>query len=171
MHPSRVLILSERALTELPPLEDVAELHTLDVGHNRLTSVPRLPDISGYLYLHDNALRSLPDALCDLARLRYLNVSANPIRALPARIGDMRGLIELRAERCGLTTLPASIGKLHALHELALRDNAIAEPPAEIGELTNLRRLDLRKLGLRWNPGLETPWLEALERRGCVIWR
>ena len=166
MHPSRVLILSERALTELPPLKDVAELHTLDVGHNRLTSVPRLPDISG-----------------------YLNVSANPIRVLPARIGDMRGLIELRAERCGLTTLPASIGKLHALHELALRDNAIAEPPAEIGELPNLRRLDLRnnglrslppsvgelphldKLDLRWNPGLETLWLEALERRGCVIWR
>jgi Leucine-rich repeat (LRR) protein len=75
------------------------------------------------------------------------------------------------------------------LHELALRDNAIADPPAEIGELTSLRRLDLRnnglrslpasvgelphldKLDLRWNPALEAPWLEACERRGCVIWR
>jgi Leucine-rich repeat (LRR) protein len=79
MRPSRVLTLSESALTELPPLDDLTELHTLDVGHNRLTSVPRLPDISGYLYVHDNALPSLPDTLCDLARLRYLNVSANPI--------------------------------------------------------------------------------------------
>jgi len=64
MRTSRVLNLSASALTELPPLGGMTELHMLDVGHNRLTALPPLPEISGYLYLHDNALPSLPDALC-----------------------------------------------------------------------------------------------------------
>jgi hypothetical protein len=38
--------------------------------------------------------------------------------------------------------------------------------PASLAELPHLDKLDLR-----WNQGLNAPWLSALERRGCVVWR
>ncbi len=189
------LLLDRQGLTELPALPaDLVELsawqlRTLDLGHNRLTSLPsRMPDVAEYLYLHDNRLRALPSGLRELRRLRYLNVSGNPLGDLPGGIGELAGLVELRAEGSGLTALPDSIGRLGSLHELSVRDNAITALTPRIGDLTNLRRLDLRnnglralpeeilglpvldKLDLRWNRDLDVPWLAELGRRGCVVW-
>jgi Leucine-rich repeat (LRR) protein len=68
-HPDATsLVLAENDLTALP--ERVGELRRLvmlDLGHNRLTSIPpelgELTGLSELLYLHDNALESLPQAL------------------------------------------------------------------------------------------------------------
>src|SRR5690348_4350999 len=77
-----VLILAETGLSELP--RNVAllrNLQTLDLGHNGLTDLPEelglLTQLSGFLYLHDNRLSSLPDSLNRLEQLQYLNLSGN----------------------------------------------------------------------------------------------
>jgi Leucine-rich repeat (LRR) protein len=142
-----------------------------------------VPDLSALtrleiLYLHDNALTSLPA----LPRsLTYLNVSENPLPALPAL--DLPELIELRALDLGLFELPSLA--LPALRELHLRRNAFTSVPEVVRGLHELRLLDLRanrltsapewllelprleKLDLRWNEVSDAP--PGLRERGCVV--
>ena len=159
---------------------ELTALRTLDLGHNRLESVPDLSKLTRLeiLYLHDNALTDLPRLP---GSLTYLNVSENPLTELPAwRLG---ALIELRALDLGLTTLPDF--ELPALRELHLRRNAFTEVPSVVRSLRELRLLDLRanrlasvpewivelprleKLDLRWNGVFDPP--SGLIERGCVV--
>lgn len=68
-------------------------LRTLDLGHNRLTTLPDalgdLDALSDFLYLHDNNLTSLPPSLERLTRLRYLNISENAFEVLPECVCGM----------------------------------------------------------------------------------
>lgn len=87
-----VLILADNALSTLSPgIGLLRRLHTLDLGHNALTEVPRevgeLPALTEFLYLHDNRLTELPASLGRLTRLRYLNISENRLTAIPEDIG------------------------------------------------------------------------------------
>ena len=79
----KVLDLSGRGLTEVP----VERLH------------PELEE----LYLYDNALTRLPEAVGRLARLRVLDLNRNPIEALP----DLSGLGSLEF------LYAAEIGRAH----------------------------------------------------------
>jgi Leucine-rich repeat (LRR) protein len=154
-------------------------LRTLDLGHNRLRSVPDLSALSQLeiLYLHDNALTALPALPSSLT---YLNVSENPLPGLA--LPELPALIELRALELGLSSLDVS---LPALRELHLRHNAFTSIPACVRELRELRLLDMRsnqltsvpdwivelprleKLDLRWNEVYDVP--NALRERGCVV--
>jgi Leucine-rich repeat (LRR) protein len=154
-------------------------LRTLDLGHNRLRSLPDLSALTSLeiLYLHDNALTSLPPLPLSLT---YLNVSENPLPALPRL--ELPRLIELRALKLGLSSLDVS---LPALRELHLRENAFNAVPDCVRELRSLRLLDMRsnrltsvpewlpelprleKLDLRWNEVYEVP--RELTARGCVV--
>src|ERR1700730_12410778 len=75
----RVLIVANNRLRALPEeLGALRQLKMLDAGHNRISALPRsfgkLTSISDYLYLHDNRLRTLNDAVFEnFIRLRYLN--------------------------------------------------------------------------------------------------
>jgi Leucine-rich repeat (LRR) protein len=129
------------------------------------------------LYLHDNALTSLP-ALP--ASVTYLNVSENPLPALPRL--ELPALIELRALELGLTSLDVSLPSLRELH---LRHNAFTSVPECVRSLPELRVLDMRsnqltsipdwllglprleKLDLRWNEVYDVP--RGFSERGCVV--
>src|SRR5262245_17620910 len=94
-----VLILADNGLATLSPeVGLLGRLHTLDLGHNALTAVPRevgeLPALTEYLYLHDNQLTELPSSLGQLTRLRYLNISENRLTRIPDAIGGMGELVE-----------------------------------------------------------------------------
>ena len=70
------LVLSENELSAVSSdIGRLKRLRMLDLGHNRLTSVPDalgdLEGLSDFLYLHDNRLADLPPSLARLHRLRY----------------------------------------------------------------------------------------------------
>jgi Leucine-rich repeat (LRR) protein len=105
----RVLNLADNELTWLPSLRDLADLHTLDLGHNRLTSV-------------------LPPSLVQLTGLRELALRGNAIGDLPAWIRSLRGLRRLDLRSNGLRALPASLAELPELDKLDLRWNDVNAP-------------------------------------------
>ncbi|MGB6942175.1 MAG: leucine-rich repeat domain-containing protein [Bryobacteraceae bacterium] len=193
------LVLADNDLPELSDqIGSLKNLRMLDLGHNRLTSVPdalaTLDGLTDFLYLHDNQLTSLPQSLAALTKLRYLNISGNSFEALPESITGMASLIELRASDNRLASLPDSIGRLTRLRELHLRNNKLASLPDSIETLVELRQIDLRgnplthlpqviarlprldKLDLRWvdldRMNTATPaWIASLESRGCAVYR
>lgn len=184
---AHTLLVANNRLTALPPcLARLENLRTLDAGHNRIVKVPELPQITDFLYLHDNRIRSL--SFRSLGRLRYLNLGDNPLDPLTDEIALMSSLEELRLENSGLTSLPDAIGRLANLTELALRNNSLATLPESMRDLGRLTHLDLRgngfrelpaflaelprllKLDLRWNRALALPpWVDALRERGCRV--
>jgi Leucine-rich repeat (LRR) protein len=168
-------------------------LRVLDLGHNQLTRLPDeiggLPNLTDFLYLHDNRLTSLPPPLAAVTRLRYLNLSENAFEVFPECISRISSLLELRMTDNRLHSLPDSIGQLSRLRELHVRNNNLTSLPGSIGELKELRQIDLRgnpltelpqaiatlprlkKLDLRWVTTLELPsWTADLEARGCSIY-
>src|ERR1051325_8338717 len=63
-----ILILAETGITQVPEqIGCLKKLRVLDLGHNRITRVPdslgELTALTDFLYLHDNQLAALPDAL------------------------------------------------------------------------------------------------------------
>jgi Leucine-rich repeat (LRR) protein len=175
------LYTCELGLTAVPPwYGQLTALRTLDLGHNRLESVPDLDALTQLeiLYLHDNALTALPALPPSLT---YLNVSENPLPALPPL--TLPNLLELRCLDLGLTELPSLV--LPRLRELHLRTNAFSEVPECVRSMGELRTLDMRanrltsvpdwiaelprleKLDLRWNEVREVP--AELVERGCFV--
>src|SRR5947209_4521285 len=66
------LILADNALTTISPkIARLKNLRTLDLGHNKLSSLPEsIGEVNGlrdFLYLHDNALHSLPSSFKKLS--------------------------------------------------------------------------------------------------------
>ena len=184
------LLVANNRLTALPGcLARLTNLRTLDAGHNQIVEVPELPEITDFLYLHDNRISALPASFFKpLRRLKYLNLGDNPLQRLPDEIGSMESLEELRLENSGLTSIPDAIGRLGALVELALRNNALTTLPESMRALARLTNLDLRgnrfttlpgfvgelprlaKLDLRWNRLLTLPpWIDGLRERGCRV--
>jgi Leucine-rich repeat (LRR) protein len=190
-----VLILAGNRLTGISPrIAKFQRLRILDLGHNELVELPdaigNLVGLSDFLYVHDNRLASLPPSMGRLRKLRYLNISRNLFSIFPDAVCQMSGLIELRANDNQLSNLPDSIAGLANLRELHLRNNRLPTLPAVVGELSELRQIDLRgnpievlpeeisrlpkleKLDLRWMNKLHpTSWLDALQERGCHIYR
>lgn len=184
---AHTLLVANNRLTALPScLARLTNLRTLDAGHNLITDVPELPEITDFLYLHDNRIRSI--SFKNFGRLRYLNLGDNPLDPLTDEIALMSSLEELRLENSGLTSLPEAIGQLANLTELALRNNGLATLPESMRSLGRLTHLDLRgnrftelppflaelprllKLDLRWNRALALPpWIDALRERGCRV--
>lgn len=77
------------------PSNSLASLRSLSLSHNELSSVPaglmsRLTGLS-LLFLENNRLEELPDAVCGLARLELLRVDCNRLRRLP----DVSGMTQL----------------------------------------------------------------------------
>jgi Leucine-rich repeat (LRR) protein len=159
---------------------ELVNLRTLDLGHNALKTVPDLSALTRLeiLYLHENALTSLPKLPPSLS---YLNISENPLRSV--ELGELPRLIELRMLDLGLDAFPDVA--LPSLRELHLRRNRFTAIPEAVRGFTELRLLDLRanaltsvpewiaelprleKLDLRWNEVQEPP--AALVERGCVV--
>ena len=104
-------------------------LETLDVGHNLIDALPRhfgrsMPCLTS-LVLTGNALRSLPDAVGRLARLRSLECAANKLTRLPATVADLAELTVLDVSANSLAALPDNIGQLANLEQLRASGNKL----------------------------------------------
>lgn len=111
-----------------------------------LTEFPReifaLADSLEVLNLSGNALRSLPDDLYRLTRLRVIFCSDNLFTELPLCLGQCAALTMVGFKANHIETVPgASLPIL--LQWLILTDNCIRELPSELGERPHLQKLML----------------------------
>lgn len=157
----QVLDLSGMSLETLPvvisPSINIALVTTLDLSSNFLQIIPesltaRLRNVV-VLDVHSNELKSLPNSIGCLTKLKVLNVSGNHLQSLPRTIENCRSLEELNANFNMLIRLPDTIGfELINLKKLAVNSNKLVFLPSSTSHLTNLRILDARLNCLRSLP-------------------
>ncbi|KAL5771539.1 hypothetical protein ACOSP7_015693 [Xanthoceras sorbifolium] len=153
-----IVDLSGMCLEHLPnPPLNLATICKLDLSNNNLHTIPesliaRLLNVV-VLDVHSNQLKSLPNSIGCLSKLKLLNVSGNLIESLPKTIQNCRSLEELNANFNKLNKLPDSIGfELINLKKLSINSNKLAFLPQSITHLTYLRILDARLNCLRCLP-------------------
>ncbi|KAI4335337.1 hypothetical protein L6164_013991 [Bauhinia variegata] len=153
-----VVDLSGMSLDSLPnPSLNLAIICKLDLSNNNLQNIPesltaRLLNVM-VLDVHSNQLRTLPNSIGCLFKLKLLNISGNLIECLPKTIENCRALEELNANFNKLNRLPDTIGfELVNLKKLSVNSNKLAFLPHSVSHLTALRILDARLNCLRSLP-------------------
>ncbi|KAI3841339.1 hypothetical protein MKW98_007820 [Papaver atlanticum] len=154
--------LSGMNLDTLPsPSLNLAMIFKLDLSNNNIEVIPesltaRLLNLV-ILDIHSNQLKSLPNSMGCLSKLKTLNISGNMIESLPKSIENCRSLEDINANFNKLTKLPDTIGfELVNLKKLSVNSNKIALLPYSLSSMTTLRILDARLNCLRSLPeGLE----------------
>lgn len=141
----------------LPSPLNIATICKLNLSSNDLQSIPesvtaRMLNLI-VLDVHSNQLKSLPNSIGCLSKLKTLNVSANFLESLPKTIENCRSLEDLNANFNKLTKLPDTIGfELVNLKKLSVNSNKLIFLPHSISHLTNLCILDARLNCLRSLP-------------------
>ena len=123
---------------------EAEKVHTLDLGFNRLTSLPesfgQLRNLQT-LHLYANRLTSLPESFCQLRNLQTLYLYSNKLRSLPESFGQLRNLQTLYLHGNDISSLPESFGQLVNLQTLYLHGNDISSLPESFGQLVNIESL------------------------------
>ncbi|KAJ4754933.1 Plant intracellular ras-group-related LRR protein [Rhynchospora pubera] len=162
------LDMSGMSLDSVPnPSINLGLVTKLDLSNNNLESIPesltaRLLNMV-VLDVHSNQLKSLPNSIGCLSKLKVLDVSGNLLESFPKTFENCRALEELYANFNKLTKLPDTIGfELINIRRLSVNSNKLSELPFSTSHLTALRSLDARLNCLTSLPdGLEN--LTALE--------
>ncbi|RHW71040.1 paraflagellar rod component [Trypanosoma brucei equiperdum] len=97
--------------------------------------------------------------------LEILHIDNNySLGSLPSAIGELGRLRWLNASYCRLTTVPREMGRLSHLERLHLGNNLLQELPMEMWQLKSLQELRVENNQLRVLPGglLFLPRLEVL---------
>ncbi|KAL4536072.1 hypothetical protein Ndes2526A_g05615 [Nannochloris sp. 'desiccata'] len=152
-----LLLLIRRAKHNVPDveivsLEDFQQLHAggliRDFGAWIITPTATVVKVTG----HGDRIATLPRGICNLIRLKELNVSDNALTELPNGISRLTALTNLDVSDNKLTTLPGGIGNLKALVALNAMGNELKSLPDELGGLASLRRLGLKGNELKTLP-------------------
>ncbi|KAF3325256.1 disease resistance RPP13-like protein 1 [Carex littledalei] len=90
----------------------------------------------------DSNLSSLPDSLCDLVHLRYLDVSCTKVVKIPNSIRNLRNLVYFSCYGCEeLSHIPPSISNLRELRYLNFQSTKVEAIPMELNNLEKLSHL------------------------------
>ncbi|CAM0908043.1 unnamed protein product [Alopecurus aequalis] len=98
------------------------------------------------LKLNESSMQKLPDSVCQLRHLRYLNLSGcSRLATLPESFGDLVNLLHINLSGCSsLVTLPESFGDLVNLLHINLSGcSRLATLPEYFGDLVNLLHINL----------------------------
>ncbi|CAK7345626.1 unnamed protein product [Dovyalis caffra] len=139
------------------PSLNLANISKLYLFNNDLQMIPesltaRMLNLV-VLDVHSNQLKSLPNSIGCLSKLKVLNVSGNHIESLPRTIENCRSLEELNANFNKLSRLPDTIGfELINLKKLSVNSNKLVFLPMSTSHLTSLKTLDARLNNLRSLP-------------------
>ncbi|KAK6941319.1 Leucine-rich repeat [Dillenia turbinata] len=153
-----IVDLSGMSLESLPNTSlNLATICKLDLSNNNLQMIPesltaRLLNLVVF-DVHSNQLKSLPNSIGCLSKLKVLNVAGNLLLALPKTIENCRSLEELNANFNQLTKLPDTIGfELINLQKLSVNSNKLIFLPNSITHITSLLILDARLNSLHTLP-------------------
>jgi Leucine-rich repeat (LRR) protein len=138
--------VSEAVVTELPPIDELRDVQTLDLSGNNLEALPpgfdELQDLR-VLSLRGNRFAEVPPELARLERLDILDLSFNHLETLPGAISQLARLARLNLAGNRITELPPALARMTSLTWLDLAGNELAEIPPAVLELNALRILDL----------------------------
>ncbi|KAM5576401.1 putative disease resistance protein [Rosa sericea] len=129
-----------------------------------------LPNLEELNIDYCNDLVKLPDALCNLVRLKKLSITnCHKLSALPQDIGKLVKVEVLRLRSCtDLVKLPCSVKDLKTLDFLDISDCfSIVELPEDIGELSSLRKINMRQCSRLQELPLSILDLQKLEEVIC----
>lgn len=168
------LDVSHNKLTTLPLLEALERLEKLDASNNeieRATGLAGLPSLA-HLNLYGNRLTTL-DAITNLPRLAYLNVAGNMLDSLDG-LRDLPALRHLDAGSNRLAAIDAdALAAFPGVRKVALYGNNIRAVPA--GFVYDARTALLRpegggwpELDLRQNPVAETLEADAVAQHDAT---
>ncbi|CAL9169859.1 putative disease resistance protein RGA1 [Musa acuminata AAA Group] len=104
-------------------LENMKNLRVLDVSYSHM------------------GIKKVPDAICDLSHLRYLDVSCTKIRQLPGSFSKICHLQVLNLKWCRFKKLPEGMNRLIKLRHLYADAETISLIDG-IGKLTDLQGLE-----------------------------
>ncbi|KAI7753968.1 hypothetical protein M8C21_029100 [Ambrosia artemisiifolia] len=146
-----VVDLRNMSLATLPLTSNLnlGIIYKLDISKNNIQVIPesliaRLLNV-GVLDVHSNQLRTIPNSIGCLSKLKTLNISGNHIQSLPKTIQNCKTLEHLNANFNQLNKLPDNIGfELINLKKLSVNSNKLTILPSSIAHLTNLCHLDAR---------------------------
>lgn len=138
------LDLGGNKLTSVPPLTSMTGLKRLMLNDNRLVEVPLLDDMHMLreLDLRTNQLTSLEN-LRNCSSLQLLSVRDNRLMTLPKTVGLWRNLEEFDASVNLLEEIPEELSEITPLTRLYLSDNHISDVPSCLTKLSNLKLLGL----------------------------
>lgn len=163
------LSVGHNRLTDVDAITRLLMLRRLDLGRNRLTTLPddvgRLGQLRD-LWLNDNPLRTLPRSFANLANLRFLHLADSPWRSPPPVIFELTALEELWLGSRHLQELPEDIGNLRGLRKLIIWYSDLRTLPRAIFNMTGLEELRIRDNPLP--PGTLERLKEALP--DCTIY-
>lgn len=113
--------------------------------NNRIKTIPNeichLSNLQ-YLNLYGNELLHLPSTIRQLTKLEHLDLSYNfGIKQL--EIYTISGLTHLSLTRCNFKVIDSGIKNLKNLHKLDLNENSLEYLPSDISELVKLEILNL----------------------------
>jgi internalin A len=95
------------------------------------------------LQLAYNHLHQVPGVIRQLTWLEELDLSANHLEALPDWLDDLSNLQSIRVSCNRVRDLPAAIGKLSGLRRLHASNNLLDDLPSDLFQLSQLRELVL----------------------------
>jgi len=144
----QIVNLSGMSLSTLStPSLNLATITKLDLSNNNLEVIPesftaRMLNLV-VLDVESNQLKTLPNSIGCLTKLKILNVSSNLLESLPKTIENCMSLEEITANFNKLTNLPETMGfELMNLKKLPVNSNKISFLPYSTSHMTFLRYLD-----------------------------
>ncbi|KAF7121018.1 hypothetical protein RHSIM_Rhsim13G0019400 [Rhododendron simsii] len=144
-------------LSHLPGnIGGLISLETLNLGGNKLVELPgSICDLTRLkaLDLKECNVSYLPGDIGGLISLETLNLGGNDLLALPGSICHLTRLKSLDLKDCKVSYLPGNIGGLVSLETLNVQGNWLVELPGSICGLTRLKSLDLKDCNVSYLPG------------------
>ena len=144
-------------LNKLPGLPisvtQLNKLTKLDISLNDVSVIPaQVSNLTNLEELHldgnffnhqEKKLKTLPNEICQLKKLKVLTLKDNVIEQLPDCIGGLSKLEKLDLRDNLLTILPTSFGQLKSLKWLDLKANDLSQLPADFSGLDQLKELNI----------------------------
>ncbi|KZV69010.1 hypothetical protein PENSPDRAFT_493463 [Peniophora sp. CONT] len=116
-------------------LEEASTLHRINLGSNKLATLPMafaLLSSLRYLNLRNNSFSVFPDVLTLMPSLEVLEIGRNKIKRLPSQPGSLVNLRVLSIYKNKITRLPSYFTQFHSLEVLKCEQNPLEWPPKHV---------------------------------------